>query len=1071
MPKAKGKKGGKGKGKKGDKNETPKEVKVSSHPGFECLYLGDKELQTYGFKTGDGLLDVIPFKTLKKEDILEDISFKGKMCAFHAFTAVIEAYAESDILFVWDPDEAKEADCNFYFCANEEALSAEQQRLGISADGMGMDLEEIQRLKAEEEEAERQREIERERKAEEDRIAAAIAELEKPLVARKWTDLGSLEEMKSMKLIDDRPRRRLCIRRKRRYFGGNIAFSDQENVEGMNIEMKSVQSGSTKFGFEVYRKTVDRGNQIGTEKMVDHSTQSPWSRKIHRIVEYQVNDHRNGTMSDSKTQSLDEDECPISMRSEHGVGFDDDIHSVAVGTKENVPSVATDGVAVAVDSNGVDDPSGSAAVAVGGDGNGDGMATVSAAAVGGDDDMKSGDIDSTSRDIEDEKVEQFLDDVWGEVEVVITDNNLVNIAEDDLEWLKVADGETAIDIKTEHLREIQSVVDLKWSRGRKLSAIQWIESNTIAVSCVENKAMDQRFDILNHSRCSSILLWNLSHILLKAQTVLTAPTDIITFKFHPKHKHLVVGGLENGQIALWDLSKSTDSTSITTSGDSVTANDDGGSVNGGNGNDNGDGDGEGMAMTESDGLKMSEDVDDEVRVREIAPLRLSVMERSHRCSVSAIEWLTGGVVMAENGEGLKSADGDSAPHQFVSIDVNGDTMLFWDTATPQQTDKERKRKETAKWAPVHSMKLTVRALAESKLFADKEAMESALGGDDGDADDDGTATGRAVAATEDEDADGASNVVSSSESILGSKLCPTPLLGTFGVGTERGGFCLLNVGRINSALIEERGSVLTAPSWTTSDWLMMEDEKQKLSEKKMARSMVDALRFQPRNLGMTGGHYLGIQSVAMSPHFGDMALTVGDWRFCLWRGGQLIFESPYSSSYLCCGCWSPSRPAVLFTAKQDGTIDIWDLLDQTHSAVISNAPICSTPITAISFSPFSPNNIAVADSDGNLRIITVPTTFTLPLRHEKTMIARFYQKEESKTNALRQRRRHWEHTRKQKEAQNASNDADGATDAEARNATDSQHDPHQLESDQAVQERYENMLVAFKRKLGIKDKE
>merc|ERR1719204_629379 len=154
MPK---KKGGK---KKGKKEEKTKEVLPldHKHPGFECLYLGDKELQTYGFKTGDGLLDVVPFKTLKKEDILEDISFKGKMCAFHAFTAVIEAYAESDILFVWDPDEAKEADCNFYFCANEEALSAEQQRLGISADGMGMDLEEIQRLKAEEEEAERQRE-------------------------------------------------------------------------------------------------------------------------------------------------------------------------------------------------------------------------------------------------------------------------------------------------------------------------------------------------------------------------------------------------------------------------------------------------------------------------------------------------------------------------------------------------------------------------------------------------------------------------------------------------------------------------------------------------------------------------------------------------------------------------------------------------------------------------------------------------------------------------------------------------------------------------------------------------
>ena len=142
-------------------------------------------------------------------------------------------------------------------------------------------------------------------------------------------------------------------------------------------------------------------------------------------------------------------------------------------------------------------------------------------------------------------------------------------------------------------------------------------------------------------------------------------------------------------------------------------------------------------------------------------------------------------------------------------------------------------------------------------------------------------------------------------------------------------------------------------------------------------------------------------------------------------------------------------------------MDIWDLLDQTHSAVISNAPICSTPITAIEFSPFTPSNVAVADSEGNLRIIAVPNTFTLPLRHEQAMTARFFKKEELKTRTLRKRRRRWKQMQKIKEAEAQNQEHDAAQ---------PQHEEAQpLDSDESVQERYETMLVAFKRKLGIKE--
>ena len=35
--------------------------------------------------------------------------------------------------------------------------------------------------------------------------------------------------------------------------------------------------------------------------------------------------------------------------------------------------------------------------------------------------------------------------------------------------------------------------------------------------------------------------------------------------------------------------------------------------------------------------------------------------------------------------------------------------------------------------------------------------------------------------------------------------------------------------------------------------------------------------------------------------------------------------------------WSPSRPAVFFIANEDGTVDIWDLIDKTHAPVLTQA--------------------------------------------------------------------------------------------------------------------------------------
>ena len=42
--------------------------------------------------------------------------------------------------------------------------------------------------------------------------------------------------------------------------------------------------------------------------------------------------------------------------------------------------------------------------------------------------------------------------------------------------------------------------------------------------------------------------------------------------------------------------------------------------------------------------------------------------------------------------------------------------------------------------------------------------------------------------------------------------------------------------------------------------------------------------------------------------------------------------------------WSPTRPGVFYISKQNGSIDIWDIVDRTHGPSISQS-ISSSAVT------------------------------------------------------------------------------------------------------------------------------
>ena len=50
--------------------------------------------------------------------------------------------------------------------------------------------------------------------------------------------------------------------------------------------------------------------------------------------------------------------------------------------------------------------------------------------------------------------------------------------------------------------------------------------------------------------------------------------------------------------------------------------------------------------------------------------------------------------------------------------------------------------------------------------------------------------------------------------------------------------------------------------------------------------------------------------------------------------------------------WSPTRPGVFYVAKQNGSIDVWDVIDRTHAPSISQS-ISNTAITYLSIKTIS----------------------------------------------------------------------------------------------------------------------
>eukprot|EP00033_Pygsuia_biforma_P003171 GCRY01003479.1.p1 GENE.GCRY01003479.1~~GCRY01003479.1.p1 ORF type:complete len:569 (-),score=172.78 GCRY01003479.1:437-2143(-) len=94
-------------------------------------------------------------------------------------------------------------------------------------------------------------------------------------------------------------------------------------------------------------------------------------------------------------------------------------------------------------------------------------------------------------------------------------------------------------------------------------------------------------------------------------------------------------------------------------------------------------------------------------------------------------------------------------------------------------------------------------------------------------------------------------------------------------------------------------------------------------------------------------HHGPVYSLQRNPFFNKYFLSVGDWSAKIWHEDihTPVTCTTYGSTYLSGGAWSPVRPAVFFSTKMDGTLDVWDVLykqnDPAYSVKVSDSPLHS----------------------------------------------------------------------------------------------------------------------------------
>ncbi|CAG5863543.1 unnamed protein product [Menidia menidia] len=167
-------------------------------------------------------------------------------------------------------------------------------------------------------------------------------------------------------------------------------------------------------------------------------------------------------------------------------------------------------------------------------------------------------------------------------------------------------------------------------------------------------------------------------------------------------------------------------------------------------------------------------------------------------------------------------------------------------------------------------------------------------------------------------------------------------------------------------------------------------------------------------------HQWLVNTIQRSPFFKDIILTIGSWNFAIWKEGAMggpLVVSQYFEQECTTGCWSLSRPAVFFIGKEDGSLEMWNLLENTSEPAHVHDHITNAKITSIKPWKASPKQhfLAITDDLGALRVLEIPKTLYIPSKHENLSMKKYFELEEDSLEDYLKREELWTKQKKEEE--------------------------------------------------------
>ncbi|XP_017774943.1 PREDICTED: dynein intermediate chain 3, ciliary isoform X2 [Nicrophorus vespilloides] len=153
-------------------------------------------------------------------------------------------------------------------------------------------------------------------------------------------------------------------------------------------------------------------------------------------------------------------------------------------------------------------------------------------------------------------------------------------------------------------------------------------------------------------------------------------------------------------------------------------------------------------------------------------------------------------------------------------------------------------------------------------------------------------------------------------------------------------------------------------------------------------------------------HYGPVLALQRNAAFVKNFLTVGDWTARIWSEDckeSAIMWTSYHKARLSDGAWSPTRYSVFYTARSDGILDVWDLLQDQHAATIG-VKISDEPLTKLKTNEGG-RLICVGNQIGTTYIIEFSDNLSYSNKNDKALLTAIFERETRREKILEARNR------------------------------------------------------------------